>query len=332
MQFGLFALQLPAVFPDARFSTQAAKPEIVSVARILERAEHNAFADLIRFCYFWWCAFREGESHESSVADVRIIVSSDGVTWRAAVFVTQDGIDLRDPKLSVTSDDRVMLIVDGTVYDDKGTYQTRSPQVAFSNDGYNWSEPKKLLAENHWLWRVTWHNGWANAEIRGEGCCTAVVVLNWQWIAEFRLPNNNTWKASETTLRFLPDGEMVALTRPDWLGTNCPPYREWSWTKMKERIGGPNFIRLPDGSLWAARRRSGEKATTVLARMTRDSYQPVLTLPSGGDCSYSDMVWYDGLPWMSYYASHEGKTCIYLAKILVSSTLCRTPRLIGVCS
>ena len=40
-----------------------------------------------------------------------------------------------------------------------------------------------------------------------------------------------------------------------------------------------------------------------------------LELPSGGDCSYPGMVWHEGLLWMSYYSSHEGKTSIYLAKV-----------------
>ena len=53
-----------------------------------------------------------------------------------------------------------------------------------------------------------------------------------------------------------------------------------------------------------------------MARMTADGdYEPVLTLPSGGDTSYPGLVWHDGLLWMSYYSSHEGKTSIYLAKI-----------------
>ena len=56
-------------------------------------------------------------------------------------------------------DGRLMLIMGGSVHDDKGTYQTRSPRVAFSQDGHKWTEPQKLLAEDHWLWRVTWHNG-----------------------------------------------------------------------------------------------------------------------------------------------------------------------------
>ena len=43
--------------------------------------------------------------------------------------------------------------------------------------------------------------------------------------------------------------------------------------------------------------------------------EPVLTLPSGGDCSYPGLVWNEDLLWMSYYSSHDGKTSIYLARI-----------------
>ena len=62
-------------------------------------------------------------------------------------------------------------------------------------------------------------------------------------------------------------------------------------------------------ALWAsARGRHPEGgAATVLARMTPTSYEPVLWLPSGGDCSYPGMVEHEGLLWMSYYSSHEGE-------------------------
>jgi hypothetical protein len=52
--------------------------------------------------------------------------------------------------------------------------------------------------------------------------------------------------------------------------------------------------------------------------MTLDGgYEPVLTLPSGGDASYAGMVWHANLLWVSYYSSHEGKTAIYLARVKV---------------
>ncbi len=302
----------------------AAEPEIVSVEKIWDRGEHNAFTDLIRFDGRWWCTFREAKAHGGSIGKVRVIVSDDGEKWESAALLAEDGIDLRDPKLSISPDGRLVLIMGGIVNDAEGRYLTRAPRVSSSKDGRQWTEPKKLLAEDHWLWRVTWKDDWAwSVSKLGEGrdprrgmLYRSRDAVDWQWVTEFRLPDN-IWNASETTLRFMPDGELVALTRPHWIGTSKPPYTNWSWTKMKENIGGPNFIRLPDGRLWAAGRHYGEGATTVLARMTRDSYQPVLTLPSGGDCSYPGMVWHDDLLWMSYYSSHEGKTNIYLARIRI---------------
>jgi hypothetical protein len=60
---------------------------------------------------------------------------------------------------------------------------------------------------------------------------------------------------------------------------------------------------------------SGKDPVTVLAKLTLNSYQPVLTLPSSGDSSYPGFVWHDGRLFMSYYSSHEARTAIYLARI-----------------
>ena len=183
-----------------------------------------------------------------------------------------------------------------------------------------------MLAEDHWLWRVTWHQGVGYCVSKlGEGrhprrgfLYSTRNGIEWEWITEFRLPNDE-WTASETTLRVMPDGEMVSLTRPHWIGTSQPPYVDWSWTKIPHGLGGPNFIRWSDGALWAASRgRLGDDPGNVLARMTRTSYEPVLLLPSGGDCSYPGMVEHRDQLWMSYYSSHEEKTSIYLARINLS--------------
>ena len=39
----------------------------------------------------------------------------------------------------------------------RSNYLTRSPRVCFSDDGVSWTAPARFLAEDHWLWRVTWH-------------------------------------------------------------------------------------------------------------------------------------------------------------------------------
>ena len=124
----------------------------------------------------------------------------------------------------------------------------------------------------------------------------------------------------------MPDGEMIALIRPNYIGSSRPPYREWSFNELSTTIGGPNFIRLPDGRLWATGRVPSElNGPTVLAAMTT-TFEPVLTLPCGGDSSYVGMIWYDDLLWMSYYSSHEDGTNIYMAKVHCRRTGARLAR------
>jgi len=273
----------------------------------------------------WWCTFREGTGHAGDDGRVRVITSDDGDRWTSSALLQQPGIDLRDPKLSITPDGRLMLIMGGSFYNARRIYQSRAPRVAFSREGRRWTSPRKLLAEDHWLWRVTWQGGVGYSISKlGNGKDPLRVMLyrtrdglDWDFVTEFRdIPD---WP-NEATIRFLDEQEMAVLLRRNktaWIGTSRPPYTDWVWTDTGHRIGGPNFIRLPDGSLWAAGRSRGEHPRTVLARMTRTRYKPVLTLPSGGDCSYPGMVWHDGLLWISYYSSHEGQTNIYLARIRI---------------
>ena len=302
-------------------------PTLVKVSRIWDVGAHNAFTDLIRFRDRWYCTFREGDDHVGGDGRIRVLTSADGEAWTSAALVGETGIDLRDPKLSIMPDGRLMMIAGGSVYEGK-RYLGRQPRVMFSPDGSTWSSPQRILSEGDWLWRVTWHQGTAYgvtyrsaADAANEW--TAALVSSkdgrtFDEVATFAVPD----RPNETTLRFMPDGEMVALVRREagnrlaWLGRSRAPYTTWAWRETAHQIGGPNFIRLPDGGLWASGRSYPGGPKTVVARLTLDgAYTPVLTLPSGGDTSYAGMVWHDDLLWVSYYASHEGKTAIYLARV-----------------
>src|SRR5947208_12843684 len=100
-------------------ATSAAEPEIVSVAKIWDAGAHNAFTDLIRWHDKWYCSFREAESHVSGNGQLRLLVSDDGDKWQSAALISEAGIDLRDPKLSITPDDRLMMVAGGSVYEGK---------------------------------------------------------------------------------------------------------------------------------------------------------------------------------------------------------------------
>ena len=122
---------------------------------------------------------------------------------------------------------------------------------------------------------------------------------------------------------------MLALVRRDkkfdknaWLGTSRFPYSDWNWKPLNHAIGGPNFILLPDESIWVAGRLIfttpyAELEKTFAGYIEQDRVTPLLLLPSGGDCSYPGMVYHEGNIWLSYYSSHEGKASIYLARVAI---------------
>lgn len=323
----------------------ATVPKLVAVKKIWDVGRHNAFTDLIRWRDRWYCSFREADAHVGGDGKIRILESLDCEKWESAALITEVGIDLRDPKLSITPDQQLMVTAGGSVYEGK-TLLGRRPRVMFSADGRDWTKPQKVLEEGEWLWRTTWQAGRAygvsyNAAARTTAAAkdaaetgkvepgpadwklklvSSADGVKWDLIKHLDVPGH----PNETTLRFLPDGELVALVRREagntfgWIGRSKAPFTEWSWKETNYRFGGPNFIPLPDGSLWAGSRVYPGGAKTALIQMTaQGDYTPVLTLPSGGDTSYCGFVWHQDLLWMSYYSSHEGKTSIYLAKIQV---------------
>ncbi|MDM8005119.1 MAG: sialidase family protein [Phycisphaerae bacterium] len=303
--------------------------EIVSVKRIWDAAPHNAFTDLIRFQDKWYCTFRESQGHVGGDGKLRVLESVDGDKWSSAALLAEEGVDLRDPKLSITADGRLMMVAGGSIYKGKELIGRR-PRVAFSKDGHQWSAPQPVLSEGEWLWRVTWHDGRAygvSYDGTSEGKNSEWPLTLWSskdGVQYERITALEvTGRPNETTLRFMPDGEMIALVRREsgnthgWIGRSRKPYTKWTWHEIGHRLGGPDFIRLPDGRMWAASRSYGREARTVLAAFGPTTYEPVLTFPSGGDCSYPGLVWHDNLLWMSYYSSHEGKSSIYLARVKI---------------
>lgn len=218
------------------------KLELISTKRIWNEAPHSAFGDLIRFRDRWWCVFREGKWHvarpgQEDDGRLRVLTSKDGETWKSAAVIAEQGIDLRDPHLSIAADGRLMIVAGGSEYP-KGVYQGRQPRVVFSKDGLNWTAPQAVLEKGHWLWRVTWHKGRAygvskygspSKELpenpRRADLVTSLDGIHWERITELKVPG-----ADETTLRFLPDGRLIALMRRvwndgniAWIGESAPP-------------------------------------------------------------------------------------------------------------
>lgn len=318
------------------------KPVLVTSKRIWDKGAYNSFTDLTRYRDQWFCCFREGISHAGDDGKVRVLRSTDGLAWESAALIVEAGVDLRDPKFSLKPDGQLMIVASGSImnYDTKpALLKTKQPRVMFSTDGHTWTPPAKVMEEGQWLWRIDWFQGRAYgisypylraqhpdpavaAAAEADGpvppgpypwkakLVTSTDGLKWDLVTHLDVPG----RPNEATVRMQPDGEMIALVRRErgtlfgYIGTSRPPYHEWQWHTTEHRLGGPNFIILPDRSLIAAGRSYRAPFSTVIASMDRQHYDIALTLPSGGsDTGYPGMVWYNDELWVSYYSAHEDK-------------------------
>jgi hypothetical protein len=326
MMMRIIGLLLLATMPSVVCrAADPAQAELVSVRKIWDAAPHNAFTDLVRFEGRWFCTFREGQAHVSPDGALRVISSDNGEKWESAALVKSSPGDLRDPKLTITPDKRLMLTAAKAIRE--GENRGHQSLVWFSGDGRKWSEPAEIGDPDFWLWRTTWHRGAAYSV--GYGCRPDL-----HWVRLYKSGDGKQFKTlkdklydvgqpNESSLVFLPDNRCLCLLRRDGkpnsalLGVAAPPYTDWQWKDLGQRIGGPHMIRLPDERLVAAVRLLDGGARTSLCWLdaAAGTLTEFLKLPSGGDTSYAGLVWHDDFLWVSYYSSHEGKTSIYLAKV-----------------
>lgn len=304
-----------------------AKPasvKVIEVRKIWDQAPHNAFTDLTRFRGRWYCAFREGKAHASPDGALRLLRSSDGKEWASAALLSHPSADLRDPKLSVTPEGRLML---NAVAAFPAPAEIRHQSLAwFSADGAEWSPPARIGPVNVWLWRIAWRGkiaysvGYATVPPRFVALYAGEDGINFQPLVKNLFDRDYP---NEASVVFMDDGTALCLLRRDagpataQLGTALPPFQDWSWKDLGVRVGGPHMVRLPDKRFVVAARLYDKHARTSLCWLDPDQgrISEFYALPSGGDTSYAGLVFHRGALWISYYSSHEGKASIYVARI-----------------
>lgn len=326
---------LAVMSPPVVAEETAVQKYVVSIERIWDRPAHSAFTDLISFEGKLYCTFREGSDHiPGRNGLIRVIRSPDGMNWESVALLEEQHVDLRDPKLSITADHRLMVNTGASFYQGSVRKGIESRVAFYDPERDRFGPPRKVIIPEQivtgfdWLWRITWHDGWA------WGCVQQVAPGRGRSLHLVRSRDGVTFEhvtkldvaqPSETTLRFLEDGTMLAMFRragpsPEgWIGTAAAPFTQWSFLTTNKRFGGPNVIRLPGGNWLAGSRGYEDQPTMDLWWLDRSSgqFQDLLSLPSGGDTSYPGFVIDEGLNRLlvSYYSSHEGKAAIYLATL-----------------
>ena len=305
---------------------QEISPQLIEVRKIWDDAPHNAFTDLIHFNNRWFCVFREGSSHVSADGAIRIITSVKGEKWQSAALIRSGSSDLRDAKITITPGGQLMLSGAEALHD-KSSHSHQS-LAWFSGDGFAWSRAYKIGDPDFWLWRISWKNSLAFSFAYQCGENKSLRLYKSRNGKDFEILVNDLkirGYPNETSLVFKNDTAYCLLRRDGEfntakLGKSMPPYKHWEWKDLGIQIGGPHMIMLPNGKLIAGvrlQKTDSKPKRTSLCQVDpmTGTLTELIMLPSGGDTSYPGMVYKEGILWMSYYSSHQGKTSVYLAKL-----------------
>jgi autotransporter-associated beta strand protein len=300
---------------------------------------YNAFTDLTRFDGNWYLVFRTASQHGippvgQAGGDIRVLESTNGQTWTTAAVLSGSG-DLRDPKISVTPSNQLMI--NSGDFPQSGTQPVQS--VAwFSSNGTNWGNETPVGDDDYWLWRVVWYNGVGYgisygattgplAQITTRLSTTTNGVNYTTTVPQL---NSTGQFANESGLTFLPNGTAVVVTRRDGeatdsVGIATGNYTNWTFTSSNIKVESPDLLTLPDGRIVCAGRFYASTTPDIMytglgwVDPTTGTITPFLTLPNSyaADTGYPGVYWYNNQLWVSYYSIFTGSTKIYVGQVTI---------------
>lgn len=301
--------------------------KMVRVNRIWDHDPHSAFTDLIRWQDRFVCVFRAGQKHVSADGALQLLASEDGSRWQPLARITSQDADLRDPKLVLGKEGELLVYAAGALHDKQ--HHSHQTYVWSSKNGTEWAAPVAVGQPDSWLWRVTSHSsgyygfGYGTSKERfvrlyQSNNGQTFQAITSKLLSEHGYPNESAMviEGSHAWCLLRRDGKAPMNT--GMLGISSAPFIEWTWQKLEQQIGGPALLRLPSGQFLAVvRLYDAPKVRCALCSLDvqKVKFTELLSLPSGGDCSYAGMVWHQQKLWISYYSSHEGKSSIYFAEV-----------------
>ena len=310
------------------------------VTKIWDQAPHNAFTNLTHFQGKWFCTFREGQDHISLDGTIRVIASNDSQKWSSVGLFTSpepDLPDLRDPKIGITPDQRLMLTATATSREENAA---RRSYVWFSEDGSAWSDPQLMSEDGVWIWGIAcaddtiYGAGYGNRD--GVHEITLYGGEDATDLKRITMLHSDAQFPNETALLMEGDNGLAVIRREyapsekvlpptqrngtALLATSQAPFTDWTTQDLGAFIGGPALIRLPNGKIIVGGRKMTTQRYMTLWELDQEkaTLTELMILPSGDDCSYPGLFWHEDRLWVSYYSAHEGKANIYLAEIQIS--------------
>lgn len=308
-------------------STDSCKNDI-TITKIWENSPNNAFTDLIKFNGTYYCSYSEEYSSSTDTSEamgsIGIIRSKTGKNWESVDLIQKKGMKLCNPRLSITPDRQIMIIMDGS----------SSSMVSFSDKkGDVFSDPEAvnidttIISGKKRLWKVTWFRGTGYALFYKSDSKNDKISLlktidgkNFQKVTKIEVDG----LFDESTLRFDQKGTMYAIInnadkeKRVTVGTSDWPYTKWSYRKVKDSLEKFNYTIINKNIVIVATGLSNpELHTGILTVNKKGDLEEILKLPLVNDVCYPGILKEPGKLLVTCCSAHEGKPAIYLLKISV---------------
>ena len=313
---------------------------ITNVRRLTNDLNHNAFTDLIWFRGHIYLTYRSCPDGHSVFDTSSIVVkrSADGTEWETVNNFSVSGRDVRDPHLVVFKDK--LYLYTGTWYcgPHKPKIRNMNQMLGYGTstlDGKTWSEPFPLEGTyGNYVWKAhSWDGRVYLCARRRKEYQEVTDYAEHTPIVQSRLLTSTDGKRFVDYLTvqteygdefdFIQDkdGGITFLARQGGrrnalLLTANSSRNKVSSQPLGRYLGGPLLFDFMRWRLVAGRNINDGQPQLVVSVLAAGKLHDLVTLPSGGDCSYPGMVALcPGCILVSWYSSHEGSTEIYTAKL-----------------
>lgn len=312
----------------------------VQLGEIYDTYNFCAFTDIVFFQHAWYAIFRVGTEHIGGLnGQIKVLRSTDAITWKVDNIIKNDSLDLRDPKFVLDTLNNKLYInffgINNTPTNPE--YRVHNFLTAYSSsdnqDYFNEITDDNINDERFAFWRYTYH--------KGKTYCAAfrIPILGGYATDDVSLfDNNNDYRnyislgkldlgksPNEATIRFDANDSMYFLIRREVanvaLGKSGPSdYSKVKWIDdpLGIKLSSPNFLFYNGKMLICGRDQDKLTFRFFSYNLTTNKVEKDFTFPSGIETGYGGMSFNpfnkDEL-FISYYVITRKRSYIYLAKI-----------------
>ncbi|MCC8071483.1 MAG: hypothetical protein LIO90_06755 [Bacteroidales bacterium] len=314
------------------FSVMQAQLRVVENYKIWSGGDYAAFPTFVKWNGAYYCAFREASAHradkddESTMGKIRVLTSKNLKKWTQYALLEEKWADLRDVWLSVTPDNRLMMIYYQGGYQKETVKNKNCSRVVFFSQDGTMTSPEVITIEGHpSSYKRIWKVRWIGDEVYGWNYAGSLsLVKSKDGVHYTQIYKDDPFGERATECDWIVEGKKaIAVARgvdeAGLMGKADYPFTSWTWEKMNIRVGGQDILRMPDNDLIMGTRNYQKQymgRTSIYSLNTKKATASLLlTLNKQSDSSYPSMMLADGYLWVMYYSGAKGKSDIWLAKI-----------------